>query len=81
MGCTGAVVVYLDDLGVCAAAVAGGGVHPGALRRRALLFQGALLVVDAPATLEPGVGLQTHATAVPQGVALIQMSWGTRGML
>lgn len=66
---------YLGDLGVCTAAVSCGGVHPGALWRSTLLPQGTLLLLYAPAALKPGVRLQTHPTAVPQGVALIQVGW------
>ena len=64
---------YLGDLGVSTAAVARGGVHPAALGRSALLTERALLLLDTPATLEPGVGLQTHPTAVPHRWALVQM--------
>ena len=67
---------YLGDLGVGTAAVAGGGVHPAGFRGRALLAQRALLLLDTPATLKTGVGLQAHAAAVPQGVALVEVSWG-----
>lgn len=45
----------------------------------ALLPEGALPVVDAPAALEPGVGLQAHAAAVPQGSALVEVSWRSGG--
>lgn len=41
----------------------------------ALLPEGALPVVDAPAALEPGVGLQAHAAAVAQRSALVEVSW------
>lgn len=47
----------------------------------ALLPQGALPVVDAPAALEPGVGLQTHAAAVAQRSALVEVSWRSRAEL
>lgn len=66
---------YLGDLGVCTAAVARGGVHPGALLQGALLPQRALLLLHAPAALEARVGLQTHAAAVPKRVALVQVRW------
>lgn len=65
---------YLCDLGVCAAAVSSGSVHPGGLRGRALLSEGALLISYAPATLEPRVCLQTLAAAASQCKALIQVS-------
>lgn len=65
----------LGDLGVRAAAVSGGGVHPSALWRSTLLPEGALLLLYAPAALKPGVGLQTHPTAVSHGVALIEVGW------
>ena len=71
----GVGISYLSDFGVGAAAVAGGGgVHPAALGRGTLLPQRALPLLHTPATLEPGVGLQTHPTAVSQRVALIQVS-------
>lgn len=69
-----------------AAAVSRGGVHPpsafsqlhrevGISSSGALLSEGALLVLDAPTTFEPGVSLQAHATAVPQRSALVQVGW------
>lgn len=70
------VTAYLDDLGVCTAAVPCGGVHPGGLWGGTLLPQGTLLVLYTPATLKPGVRLQTHPAAVPQRVALIQVGCG-----
>lgn len=69
---------YLDNLGVRTAAVSCGGVHPCALWRGTLLPQGTLLLLYAPTTLKPGVCLQTHPTAVPQCIALIQVGWGER---
>lgn len=72
------VTGYLGDLGVRTAAVPRGGVHPGALWRGALLSQRALLLLHAPAALKARVGLQTHAAAVPQRVALVQVGWGGR---
>lgn len=74
--CDASVTAYLDDLGVCTAAVSCGGVHPGALWGGTLLPQGTLLLLYAPAALKPGVGLQTHPAAVPQRVALIQVGCG-----
>lgn len=76
---------YLNDLGVCAAAVPRRGMHPactfsqlqwevGVSSAGALLSERALPVLDAPATFKPGVSLQTHAAAVPQSSALVQMS-------
>lgn len=44
----------------------------------ALLPEGALPVVDAPAALEPGVGFQTHAAAFAQRSALVEVSWRSR---
>lgn len=70
--------LYLDNLGVCTAAVSCGGMHPSALHRSTLLSQRALLLLNTPAALEPGVRLQTHPTAVPQSVALVQVCWGRR---
>lgn len=75
---------HLGYLGMGTAAVPRGGVHPAAalrqLQRRvgirsagALLPEGALLLLHAPATFEPGVGLQAHAAAVPQSSALIEV--------
>lgn len=61
---------------MCTAAVSRGGVHPGALWGGTLLPQGTLLLLYAPAALEPGVGLQTHPAAVPQRVALVQVGCG-----
>lgn len=77
---------YLSDLRMGAPAVSRGGVHPastlsqlhgevGVSSTGALLPQGALLVLDAPAAFEPGVGLQAHAAAVSQSSALVQVSW------
>lgn len=60
------------------AAVSCGGVHPSALWRGTLLSQGTLLLLYTPAALKPGVCLQTHPTAVPQCIALIQVGWGKR---
>lgn len=76
--CVVTVTAYLGDLGVCTAAVSCSGVHPSALRGSALLPQGALLLLHTPATLKPGVRLQTHPTAVPQRIALIQVGWRGR---
>lgn len=73
--CVTTITAYLGDLGVRTAAVSGGGVHPSALWRSTLLSEGALLLLYAPAALKPGVCLQTHATAVPQCIALIQVGW------
>lgn len=70
------MTVYLDDLGVCAAAVSCGGMHPGALWGGTLLPQGTLLLLYTPATFKPGVCLQTHPTAVPHRVTLIQVGCG-----
>lgn len=89
---------HLGYLGMGAAAVPRGGVHPGPALRQlqrqvgvpaasvaaanavgALLPQGALPVLDAPAALKPGVGLETHAAAVAQGSALVEVSWRSRG--
>lgn len=75
---------YLSDLGMCTAAVSRCGVHPssafGQLQRLvgvssagALLPEGALLVLDAPAAFEPWVGFQAHTAAVPQRPALVQV--------
>lgn len=75
---------YLADLGVWAAAVSGGGVHPPSTFRKqqcqmrtcttgTFLPEGALLLLDTPATFEPRVGLQAHATAVSQCSALVQV--------
>lgn len=71
-------MAYLGDLRVRTAAVSCGGMHPSALWRGALLPQGALLLLHAPATLKPGVRLQTHPAAVSQRVALIQVGWWGR---
>lgn len=67
-------MAHLDDLGVRTAAVSRGGVHPSAFCRNAFLPEGALFLLHTPAALKSGVGLQTHATAVSQCVALIQVS-------
>lgn len=78
---------YLSDLGVGAAAVSRGGVHPSSafshLHREVgissagtLLPERALPVLDAPTTFEPGVGLQAHTAAVPQRSALVEMGCG-----
>lgn len=91
------MVPHLGYLGMGAAAVPRGGVHPGpalcqlqgqvgvpagsssaATTASALLPEGALPVVDAPAALEPGVGFKTHAAAVSQGSALVEVSWRSR---
>lgn len=72
--CVIITTAYLGDLGVCAAAVSGCGVHPSALWGSTLLSQGALLLPYAPAALKSGVCLQTHPTAVSQCIALIQVS-------
>lgn len=77
---------HLSNLGVGAAAVSRGGVHPSSsfsqLQREVgisstgtLLSEGALLVLDAPTTFKPGVSLQAHTTAVPQRSAFVQMGW------
>lgn len=77
---------YLSDLGVGATAVSRGGMHPsstfsqlqwkvGISSTGALLPEGALFVLDAPTAFKPGVGLQTHTTAVPQRSALVQVGW------
>lgn len=77
---------YLRDLGVGAAAVSRGGVHPpsafsqlqrevGISSAGTLLSEGALLVLDAPTTFEPGVSLEAHTAAVSQRSALVQVGW------
>lgn len=74
--CDTSVTVYLDDLGVCTAAVSCGGVHPCALGGGTLLPQGTLLLLHTPAAFKPGVCLQTHPAAVPHRVTLIEVGCG-----
>lgn len=79
-------LAYLSDLGVGATTVSRCGMHPssafsqlhlqvGVCAAGTLLPQGALLILDAPATLKPGVSFQTHPAAVPQRPALVQVGW------
>lgn len=66
-------VTHPGDARVRAAAVSGARVHPGVFLLSAFLPQRALPVLNTPAALEAGVGLQTQTTALPQRVALIQV--------
>lgn len=65
---------HLGDAGMCAAAIAGRSVHPRVFRWCTLLPKWALLVLHTPAAFETWICLQAHAAALPQSVALIQVS-------
>lgn len=70
--------IYLENLGVCAAAAAMAGMHPRSRGvGRAVVAQGAAALGHAPATLEARVSFEAEATALSQGWALVEVGcWG-----
>ncbi len=69
---------YLCDSGVCALAIDAIVLEPHALRVRTVLFQRATVLSLTPHTAEQRVCLQTHSTALPPCVTLVQVHWGYR---
>lgn len=76
----GAGWAYLEDLGICAAAAAMAGMHPGGrCIVWAVVAQGAAAFSHTPATLKARVSFEAETTALTLRRALVEV--GCRGRL